>query len=204
MLMAKKATTLLVPVEKYLSAGVHIGTVFRTGFMKEYVFKTRPDRLNVMDIQKIDYKIRIAGHFLSYYEPGRIVVVARRKYAHAPVKAFAEVTGARAVLGRFVPGTFTNPEGKEYIEPDVVVVTDPVADREAIVEASRVCIPVVAICNTNNVTTNIDLVIPGNNRGKRALALIYWLLAREYLLNRGVIKNYDEFNAPLEKFEGAK
>ncbi len=202
--MAKKPSTLLVPVEKYLSAGVHIGTIYRTGFMKEYVFKTRPDRLNVMDIQKIDYKIRIAGHFLSYYPPESIVVVARRKYAWNPVKAFSEVTGARAILGRFVPGTFTNPEGKEYMEPGVVVVTDPVADREAIVEASRICVPVVAICNTNNVITNIDLVIPGNNRGRRALALIYWLLAREYLLNRGTIKSYDEFTVPLEKFEGGK
>ena len=196
--------SLLVPVETYLSAGVHIGTIFRTGFMKKYVFRTRPDRLNVMDIQKIDYKIRIAGHFLSYYEPGEIAVVARRKYAQIPARAFAETIGAIPLVGRFVPGTLTNPEAKEYVEPSVIVVSDPVADREAIVEAARACIPVVAICNTNNVTTNIDLVIPGNNRGKKALALIYWLLAREYLLNRGLIKSYEEFNVPLERFEGSK
>jgi len=90
------------------------------------------------------------------------------------------------------------------VEPSVVVVSDPIADREAIMEAARVCIPVVAVCNTNNVTTNIDLVIPGNNRGKKALALIYWLLAREYMINRGMIKSYEEFNVPLERFEGSK
>lgn len=172
--------------------------------MRKYIFRTRPDRLNVMDIQKIDYKIRIAGHFLSHYEPGEIAVVARRKYAQIPARAFAETIGAIPLIGRFVPGTLTNPEAKEYVEPSVVVVSDPIADREAIMEAARVCIPVVAVCNTNNVTTNIDLVIPGNNRGKKALALIYWLLAREYMINRGMIKNYEEFNVPLERFEGSK
>jgi len=200
----QQTTSLLVPVERYLSSGVHIGTIFRTGFMKKYIFRTRPDRLNVMDIQKIDYKIRIAGRFLSNYEPGEIAVVARRKFAQIPARAFAETIGAIPLVGRFVPGTFTNPEGKEYVEPSVVIVSDPIADREAIMEAAVVCIPVVAICNTNNVVTNIDLVIPGNNRGKKALALIYWLLAREYLLNRGVIKSYDEFTTPLEKFEGSR
>ncbi len=199
-----KAEGLLVPVEQYLSAGIHIGTIFRTGFMRKYIFKTRPDRLNLIDIQKIDYKIRMAAKFLAHYEPADILVVARRKYAQNAAKKFAEVIGAKAIVGRFVPGTLTNPEAKEFIEPSVVVVSDPIADREAISEAAKVRIPVVAICNTNNTTQNIDIVIPGNNRGKKAIALIYWLLAREYLINRGVIKSADEFNVPLEEFEGGR
>ncbi len=199
-----KAEGLLVPVEQYLSAGIHIGTIFRTGFMRKYIFKTRPDRLNLIDIQKIDYKIRMAAKFLAHYEPADILVVARRKYAQNAAKKFAEVIGAKAIVGRFVPGTLTNPEAKEFIEPSVVVVSDPIADREAISEAAKVRIPVVAICNTNNTTQNIDIVIPGNNRGKKAIALIYWLLAREYLLNRGIIKSPEEFNVPLEEFEGGR
>ncbi len=203
---AKKAKNegLLVPVEQYLSSGIHIGTIFRTGFMRKYIFKTRPDRLNLIDIQKIDYKIRMAAKFLAHYEPGEILVVARRKYAQNAARKFAEVVGAKAIVGRFVPGTLTNPEAKEFIEPSVVVVSDPIADREAISEAAKVHIPVVAICNTNNTTQNIDIVIPGNNRGKKAVALIYWLLAREYLINRGVIKSPEEFNVPLEEFEGGR
>ena len=199
-----KAEGLLVPVEQYLSAGIHIGTIFRTGFMRKYIFKTRPDRLNLIDIQKIDYKIRMAAKFLAHYEPADILVVARRKYAQNAAKKFAEVIGTKAIVGRFVPGTLTNPEAKEFIEPSVVVVSDPIADREAISEAAKVRIPVVAICNTNNTTQNIDIVIPGNNRGKKAIALIYWLLAREYLINRGVIKSPEEFNVPLEEFEGGR
>ena len=201
---SKKESGLLVPVEQYLSSGIHIGTVFRTGFMRKFIFKTRPDRLNVMDIQKIDQRIRMAGKFLANYEPGDIVVVARRKYAQHAAHKFAEVIGAKAIVGRFVPGTFTNPQAREFLEPAVVFVSDPVADKEAIDEAAKVRIPVVAICNTNNTFQNIDLVIPGNNRGKRALALIYCLLAREYLLNRGIIKSYDEFNVPLSEFEGGR
>ena len=198
----KTAETLLVPVEKYLSSGIHIGAVFRTGAMREYIFRTRPDRLNVMDIHKIDHKIRVAGKLLSMFEPGEIAVIARRKYAQKAAGKFAEVTGAKAYMGRFIPGTFTNPLAREYFEPSVVFVADPVADREAVMEASRICIPVVATCNTNNSISGIDLVIPGNNRGKKALALIYWILAREVLLNRGVIKSPDDFNVEISEFEG--
>jgi len=199
-----KSDGLLVPVEQYLSAGIHIGTIFRTGFMRKYIFKTRPDRLNLIDIQKIDQKIRMAAKFLSHYEPGDILVVARRKYAQNAVSKFADVIGAKAVVGRFIPGTLTNPQAKEFLEPSVVVVSDPIADREAVDEAAKVRVPVVALCNTNNTTQNIDVVIPCNNRGKKAVALVYWLLAREYLLDRGVIKDREEFNVPLEDFEGAK
>ncbi len=200
----KKDYGLLVPVEQYLSSGIHIGTVFRTGYMRKFIFKTRPDRLNLIDIQKIDYRIRVAAKFLAQYDPEEILVVARRKYAQRAAKKFAEVIGATAIVGRFVPGTLTNPQAKEFMEPSVLLAADPIADREAINEAAKVRIPVVAICNTNNTFQNIDLVIPGNNRGKRALALIFWLLARQYLLERGVIKSPDEFNVPLEEFEGGR
>ena len=198
----RKDVQLLVPVEKYLSAGVHIGTTFRTKDMSRFIYKTRPDRLNIFDIVKIDERLRIAGRFLSYYDPDGIVVVARRKHAHHAVKKFADVIGATAITGRFVPGTFTNPEGKEFLEPSVVVVTDPIADREALLESARARIPTVAIANSGNTLHYIDLVIPGNNRGRKSLSLIFWILAREYMLNRGMIESRDKFPVKLEEFEG--
>ncbi len=197
----RKGTQLLVPVELYLSSGVHIGTTFRTKDMAPFIYKTRPDRLNIFDIVKIDERLRIAGRFLSYYEPDEIVVVARRKYAQNAAKKFADVIGAKSVIGRFVPGTFTNPQAKEFMEPSVVFVSDPVADKEAVDEAARARIPVVGILNTGNTAYNIDLIIPGNNRGKKALGLIYYILAREYMLNRGMIESRDKFPVPLEEFE---
>ena len=135
--------------------------------------------------------------------PGtKLPTIARRKHAHHSAKKFADVIGARAIVGRFVPGTFTNPYGKEFLEPSVVLVTDPIADREAILEAARARIPAVAIANSGNTLHNIDLVIPGNNRGRKSLALIYWILAREYMLNKGMIESRDKFPVKLEEFEG--
>ncbi len=190
-----------MPVELYLSAGVHIGTTSRTKDMQQFIFKTRPDRLNIFDIAKIDERLRIAGKFIAQYDASEIVAVARKKYAQGIVKKFAEVIGANYVAGRFVPGTFTNPGGKEYMEPSLVIVTDVIADREAVLEAAKVNIPVVAILNSGNTLSNVDLAIPGNNRGKKSLALIYYILAREYMANRGMIENRDKFPVKLEEFE---
>ncbi len=198
----KKDVQLLVPLETYLSSGVHIGTTFRTKDMEPFIYRTRPDRLNIFDIVKIDERLRIGGRFLSYYEPSEIAVVARRKHAQYAARKFAEIIGAISIVGRFVPGTFTNPEGKEYVEPSVVFVSDPVADREAVLEAARARIPVMAIANSGNTFSYLDLVIPGNNRGRKSLALIYWILAREYMLNRGMIESRDKFPVKLEEFEG--
>ncbi len=185
----------LIPPDEYLAAGVHIGTQIRTGDMKKFIYKVRPDGLYVLDIKKLDERIRIAGKFLARYE--KILAVSARQYGQKPVVMFSKAVGCDYVIGRFVPGTLTNPMLKEYREPDVVIVTDPAIDRQAVEEATRVGIPVVALCDTNNSTANVDLVIPTNNKGRKALALVYWLLAREVLKNRGV----EEFPYSVSDFE---
>jgi small subunit ribosomal protein S2 len=187
----------LIPPDEYLAAGVHIGTQIRTGDMKRFIYKVRPDGLYVLDIKKLDERIRIAGKFLARFEPSKILVVSARQYGQKPVMMFSKAVGSNYVIGRFIPGTLTNPMLKEYREPDVVVVTDPAIDRQAVEEATRVGIPVVALCDTNNSTANVDLVIPTNNKGRKALALVYWLLAREVLRNRGV----EEFPYSVSDFE---
>ncbi len=37
----------LVPTKQYLKAGIHIGTKFRTKYMEQFIYKTRPDGLSV-------------------------------------------------------------------------------------------------------------------------------------------------------------
>ncbi len=187
----------LIPPDEYLAAGVHIGTQIRTGDMKRFIYKVRPDGLYVLDIKKLDERIRIAGKFLAKFESEKILAVSARQYGQKPVMMFAKAVGCHYVIGRFIPGTLTNPMLKEYREPDVMIVTDPAIDRQAVEEASRVGIPVVALCDTNNSTANVDLVIPTNNKGRKALALVYWLLAREVLKNRGV----EEFPYSVSDFE---
>ena len=176
----------LVPPDDYLAAGVHIGTQVKTGDMKKFIYKVRQDGLYVLNIRMLDERIKIAAKFLSQYEPSKILVVSARQYGQKPARTFSKIVGTDCIVGRFIPGTLTNPLLKDYREPDVVLVTDPVIDSQAVNEATEVGIPVVAFCDTNNNASNIDLIIPTNNKGRKALALVYWLLAREILKIKGV------------------
>ncbi|MGZ4901555.1 MAG: 30S ribosomal protein S2 [Halobacteriota archaeon] len=169
----------LIPIDEYLAAGVHIGTQQKTEDMKRFVYRVRADGLYVLDVKATDERIKIAAKFLSKFDPTRILVVSARQYGQFPATMFAKVIGAKSLVGRFIPGTLTNPEYRDFTEPDVVVVTDPIGDAQAVKEAVDVGVPVIAMCDTNNMTMHIDFVIPTNNKGRRALALIYWLLAKE-------------------------
>ncbi|WP_456483996.1 30S ribosomal protein S2 [Methanopyrus kandleri] len=193
---------LLVPLNDYLAAGVHIGTQQKTKDMEPFIYRTRADGLHVIDVRKTDERIRIAANFLSMYNTDEILVVSRRYYGQKPVSKFAEATGATAIPGRFVPGTLTNPEYDGYLEPEVIVLTDPRADFQALVEAQSVGIPIVALCDTDNFTGNVDLAIPTNNKGRKALALVYWLLARELLKKLDRLEEDEEFEYDPEDFEG--
>ncbi len=192
---------LLIPEDMYLTSGVHIGTQQKSADMKPFIYKVRTDGLYVLDIEKTDARIRQAARFLATSEPKDILVVAARQYGQKPARIFASTIGCHAFPGRFVPGTLTNPELPQYIEPKVILITDPAADQQALREAVKIGIPVVALCDANNETKYVDLVIPTNNKGRRALATIYWLLTREYLRFRGKIKKDEDFEMNIEEFE---
>jgi small subunit ribosomal protein S2 len=187
---------LLIPVEDYLGAGVHIGTQQKTKDMERFIHRVRTDGLYVLDVSQTDSRIRTAADFLANYDPEQVLVTSSRQYGRFPAEKFAEAVGARARTGRFIPGTLTNPDYDGYIEPDVVVVTDPIGDAQAVKEAITVGIPVIAMCDSNNQVSNVDLVIPTNNKGRRALSVVYWLLANETLDRRGADTVY-----ALEDFE---
>lgn len=176
----------LVPVEEYLAAGVHIGTQQKSKDMMKFIYRVRGDGLYILDIQETDARIKLAAEFLARYEPAKILVVTSRQYGQYPAKKFADSIGGMAVMGRFIPGMLTNQRLNKYIEPDVVVVTDPIGDAQAIAEAVQAGIPIVALCDTNNMTKYIDMVIPTNNKGRKALSVIYFLLTKELLHLRGV------------------
>ncbi|PSP85355.1 30S ribosomal protein S2 [Halobacteriales archaeon QS_6_64_34] len=190
---------LLIPVEDYLGAGVHIGTQQKTKDMERFIHRVRTDGLYVLDVSMTDQRIRTAANFLANYEPQQILVASSRQYGRFPAEKFADAVGARARTGRFIPGTLTNPDYDGYIEPDVVVVTDPIGDAQAVKEAITVGIPVIAMCDSNNTTSNVDLVVPTNNKGRKALSVVYWLLANETLDRRGAEPTYglDDFESEL-------
>lgn len=197
--MPDEEADLLIPVEDYLAAGIHIGTQQKTKSMERFIHRVRTDGLYVLDVSQTDERIRTAASFLANYEPEQILVASSRQYGRFPAEKFADAVGARARTGRFIPGTLTNPAYEGYIEPDVVVVTDPIGDSQAVKESITVGIPVIAMCDSNNTTSNVDLVVPTNNKGRKALSVVYWLLANETLDRRGAepVFSLDEFETEL-------
>ncbi|UCF07489.1 MAG: 30S ribosomal protein S2 [Thermoplasmata archaeon] len=194
---------LLVTEDVYLTAGVHIGTQQKSADMKPFIFRVRTDGLYVLDVKQTDSRLREASRFLSRYDPKKVLVVSTRQYGQKPVKKFAQQTNITAIPGRFVPGILTNPKQPQYMEPDVLMVTDPAADQQALREAVSIGIPVVGICDANNETRNVDLIIPANNKGRMALAAIYWILTREILRLRGVIERDEDFTLTMEDYEAS-
>jgi small subunit ribosomal protein S2 len=192
---------LLLPRDTMLSAGVHIGTRMKTRDMEPFIYRVRPDGLFVLDVQKTDERLRVAAKFLARFQSTKVAVAASRLYAHEPVRKFCEVTGAVPIIGRFIPGLLSNPLYANRIDPEVIIVSDPRADTQAVKEASRVGIPIVALCSTDNEFSDVDLVIPTNNKGRRALAVIFWLLARQILRERGELAMDKDPAVPIEDFE---
>jgi len=190
--------TELADRNEYLSAGVHIGMKFKTKEMEPFIFKTRPGGLSVIDIEKTDERIKIAAKFIANYK--KIMVVCRKTNGFKPIDKFVEIIGGKSIKGRFLPGILTNPNSPEFYEPDLLIVTDPIADSQAIVEAKNRRIPIVGLCDTYNNMNFIDLCIPTNNKGKKSLGLIYYVLAREILKERKEIKKDSDFKYELKDF----
>lgn len=192
---------LLIPLDKYLAAGLHIGTQQKTRDMERYIYRVRADGLYVLDVRKTNDRIASAARFLAKFDADDILVVSTRQYGQAPVKKFGDIIGAKTIPGRFIPGTLTNPAYAKFIEPKVVVVTDPRSDSQAIIEAKQIGLPVVALCDTENLLGNVDIVVPVNNKGRKAIALIYWLLARQILREKGIIAEDEDLDVEPTDFE---
>lgn len=189
---------LLTTLDNYLAAGIHIGTQQKNADMKPYIYRVRADGLYVLDVKKTDDRLRIAAKFLARFDPSKIMVVSRRRYGQKPIEEFAKLLGVISISKRFIPGSLTNPVLETFNEPEVLIVTDPRGDEQALKEANQIGIPVVALSDTDNAASGTDLIIPSNNKGRKALVIVYWLLAREILrargeLNEGTFPSLDDF-----------
>ncbi len=184
-----------------LATGIRIGTQVRTKSMEQFTTKPRPDGLHLLDYAKTLHRIDVAGKFIAFVGPQNVVVYTSRDYGKVPVEKFCELTKAIPVVGRFMPGTLTNPLFPGHLDVELLVVADPASDTQAIVEAANMGTPVIAVCDTDNITDDIDLVIPGNNRGRRSLATIFYLLTRSVLTHSSLLTGDQQLKYTIDDFE---
>ena len=196
--MPEEQKSYLVDLDKYLKVGLHIGTKYRTKYMANFIYKIRPDGLCVLNVQRIDERLGLLAKFLANYDPKDILVVGRRENSWDALQMFNKLTGIKVLIGRYPPGLMTNIDLDTFTETKLMVVTDPWPDKNAVNDAFRVGIPIIGLCDTNNESNYLDLVVPCNNKGKKSLGLFYWILAKEFLKLKGIIKTDGEMKVPLE------
>jgi len=188
--------------KKVLSTGIRVGTAIKTKFMLPFIVNTSPEGLYILDLDITMKRIDTAVTFVKKFDINRVIVCSGRSYAKTPIEKFCEVTGAKMMFGRFMPGTLTNPSLPFNTEPQLVIISDPQVDSQAITEATNAGIPVIGVANTDNVTSKLDLIIPANNRGRKALATVYWLLARGILEDPGAMTyEIDDFETKTSEVE---
>ncbi|MBI2102554.1 30S ribosomal protein S2 [Candidatus Woesearchaeota archaeon] len=198
--MTEQQENLLMDSNEYLKSGIHIGTKFKTKYMSNFIYKTRPDGLSVLNLKKIDERIALAANLLAQYEPKDILIVSRRENGWKALRQVTKLTGINVITGRYPPGILTNTNLDTFTEPKVIVVCDPWPDRNAVNDAAKVGIPIIALCDTNNQSNNIDLVVPCNNKGKKSVGLVFYLMIREYMRKKGLLRTDEELSVKLDDF----
>ena len=187
--------------KKVISTGIRVGTQVKTKFMKQFIEKASPEGLYMLNIDMTLEKIKTCAKFINRVGAENIIACSGRQYAGIPIEKFCEMTGAKQLLGRFMPGTLTNPSLPYYIEPKLILISDPEVDVQALIEATNAGIPIIGISNTDNVTSKLDVIIPANNRGRKSLATIYWLLVRQILIEKGELKENESMKYEIDDFE---
>lgn len=193
-------TQLLVPLDTYLKSGIHIGTKFHSAYMESFIYKIRPDGLAILNVQALDKRLAAVAKFLSQYKPEEILVVGKRENGWKAIKLFAKSTGIKVFAGNYPPGVLTNVALEDFVEVKVLLVTDPYPDKEAVRDAVKAGIVVIGLCDTNNESNGVDIVLACNNKGKKSLGLVFYVLARDYLMHNGKINDEKEMPIPLDKF----
>ncbi len=194
----RKDQTILTSLEDYIKTASYLGTKVITPTMRKYVYRRRLDGLAILNTLLVDKKLKDAIDFIVQFKPDEWTLVCKREAGWRAAKMFSELTGVRLFTKKYPAGVITNTVLPNFFETKMMMVCDPWLDKNALRDAVKVKIPVVAICDTNNHTTNVDVVIIANNKSNKSLGLIFWLLSREYMKAHGIDKPLPS----LEDFAG--
>jgi len=184
-----------------LAAKVHLGTKNADPQAHRYIWRRRPDGVHIINLGKTWEKILLAARVIAAIEnPEDVVVVSSRQFGQRSVFKYAQHTGAQYIGGRYTPGTLTNQIQKKFLEPRLLIITDPLTDHQPVLEASYVNVPIIAFADTDAPLKHIDISIPCNNKGKQSIALMYWLLAREVQRMRGLLQRAQPWTVMVDLF----
>ena len=181
-----KKRQLLIPLDDYVKTGIHLGTRVITPDMKKFVYRRRADSIGVLNTSLIDEHIKKAVDFISKYSPEEIVLICKRESGWQAAVLFGKATGVKVFTKKYPAGMMTNTQLETFYEPELVIVTDPWIDRNALNDALKTGKKVVMLADTNNFIRKADHIIPCNNKGGKSLGLVYYLLARGYLEKRKI------------------
>jgi small subunit ribosomal protein S2 len=190
----------LVPLTDYIACSVHLGTKVITPDMRKFVYKRRADGLAVLNTNLIDDKLREGLVFLNKFAPEDIFLACKREAAWPAVEKFSEVTGIRSFMKKYPAGIITNIRLETFFEPKLALICDPWVDKNALHDANLIKIPVLGICDTNNYSQGVTQVIAGNNKSRKSLGLILFILAKNYLKSQG--KDKEAKALKMEDFTG--
>ena len=195
------------PQREQQSRSIRAGTQVVTKSMKRFVSEPGRDGQYNFDLDTTYSRIRTAAKFIKRTMvgeggPSSVLVFSSKDLAKETIEEFCKETGTTPKTGRFMPGTLTNPSLEYYTEPRLVVVSDPQADAQAVTEATNAGVPVVGISSSEGMPFRVDVVIPANNRDRRALEAVYKRLAEE--IGRVVVDPTGDGNEPAPSEEEEK